>query len=249
MPISSIAGILLLCCASLSAQPAHPLLGCWHGIDEPADIRCFETNRLIHANSGEELLVLPVARYGTDTVVVPDLGQALAEDCANCHGSDGNPTGANMPTLAGQDARYFIKAMQAYKNGKRQHQQMFDAVDSLGEQEVIDLAAFYAAQEPVRRNVRAPLTTGEWIDRCERCHGIAGNSTDPRFPMLAGQDRTYLVNALQSYNGASRSNSTMHAMSAPLSGADIDAIASYYSTREPKSVIYMQFPCENPADE
>jgi cytochrome c553 len=178
-----------------------------------------------------------------------DRGRSLSEPCAGCHGGDGNTGSPDMPSLAGQDARYFIKAMQAYKTGKRQHQPMFDAVDSLGEQEVIDLAAFYAGQEPVRRNVRTPLTTGEWIDRCERCHGIDGNSTDPRFPMLAGQDRTYLVNALQSYTGTSRSNSTMHAMSAPLSGDDIEAIAGYYSTREPKSVIYMQFPCENSADQ
>jgi len=62
--------------------------------------------------------------------------------------------------------------------------------------------------------------------------------------MLAGQDRSYLINALQSYAGASRDNSTMHAMSAPLSTEDIDAIAGYYSGQEPKSVIYMQLPCD-----
>jgi cytochrome c553 len=48
----------------------------------------------------------------------------------------------------------------------------------------------------VRRNTRTPLTTAEWIERCERCHGIDGNSTDPRFPMLAGQEKTYLASAL-----------------------------------------------------
>jgi cytochrome c553 len=175
-------------------------------------------------------------------------GSSLAGQCANCHGEDGNASAPEMPSLAGQDARYFIKAMQAYKNGKRQHQPMFDAVESLDEREIIDLAAFYASQEPVRRNVRAPLTTAEWIDRCERCHGSGGNSTDPRFPMLAGQDRTYLINALQSYAGASRSNSTMHAMSAPLATEDIETIAGYYSNQVPKSVIYMQLPCEDPSE-
>jgi cytochrome c553 len=173
-----------------------------------------------------------------------DRGRALSEPCASCHGEDGNASGIDMPTLAGQDARYFIKAMKAYRSGKRQHQPMFDAVETLDEQEVIDLAAYYASQEPLRRNVRVPLTTAEWIDRCERCHGMGGNSADPRFPMLAGQDRSYLINALQSYAGASRDNSTMHAMSAPLSTEDIDAIADYYSGQEPKSVIYMQLPCD-----
>jgi cytochrome c553 len=178
-----------------------------------------------------------------------DLGRAASEPCASCHGDDGNASGAAMPTLAGQDARYFVKAMKAYKGGKRHHEQMFDAVNELSEADVDNLAAFYANQEPVRRNVRTPLTTSEWVDRCERCHGIDGNSTDPRFPMLAGQDRTYLANALQTYIGTTRSNTTMHAMSDPLSAADIERIVEHYATRQPKSVVYMQLPCEEPSDQ
>jgi cytochrome c553 len=177
----------------------------------------------------------------------PDLGQVLSEGCANCHGADGNPTGTNMPTLAGQDARYFIKAMQAYKEGKRSHQKMFEAVEGLGETDIDNLAAFYAGQEPVRRNVRTPLTTAEWINRCERCHGIDGNSTDPRFPMLAGQETVYLRTALEAYAGTARGNTAMHAMSAPLGETDIDTIVEYYATSEPKSVVYMQLPCDEDA--
>jgi len=177
-----------------------------------------------------------------------DRGRELAEPCAACHGDDGNAAGADMPTLAGQDARYFIKAMDAYKDGSRQHEGMFGAVETLDDRGIADLAAFYAVQEPVRRNVRAPLTTTEWITRCERCHGIDGNSTDPRFPMLAGQNRTYLANALAAYVGNTRSNSIMHAMSDPLSGADIQRLVDYYATREPKSVLYMFLPCEDSTD-
>ena len=178
-----------------------------------------------------------------------DAGQELAEPCASCHGGDGNASGADMPTLAGQDARYFIKAMTAYQEGTRKHEGMFGAVDGLSEKDLADLAAFYAVQDPVRRNVRTPLTTAEWIDRCERCHGIDGNSTDPRFPMLAGQDPVYLANALQSYIGNARGSTTMHAMSEPLEAADIQRIVDYYSTREPKSVVYMLLPCEETTDE
>lgn len=174
----------------------------------------------------------------------PDLGQALSEGCANCHGPDGNPTGANMPTLAGQDARYFVKAMDAYKEGKRSHEKMFEAVENITEEDFQNLGAFYSRQEPVRRNVRTPLTTAEWITRCERCHGIEGNSTDPRFPMLAGQEPAYLTAALEAYAGTSRGNSTMHAMSAPLSETDIGTIVEYYATSEPRAVVYMQLPCE-----
>ena len=178
-----------------------------------------------------------------------DLGRELSQPCAGCHGVDGNAGAADMPTLAGQDARYFVKAMAAYRDGSRQHEDMFNAVDGLDEAALGDLATFYAGQDPQRRNVRAPLTTAEWIDRCERCHGIDGNSTDPRFPMLAGQDPVYLTDALQSYASGTRGSSTMHAMSAPLEAADIERLASYYASREPRSVVYIALPCEEDTDE
>lgn len=170
-------------------------------------------------------------------------GRRLAEECAACHGADGNATKASMPSLAGQDARYFIKGMNHYKDGERNHQKMFEAVEKLSEQDMIDLASFYATQQPVRRNVRMPLKSAEWITRCERCHGVDGNSTDPRFPMLAGQEAGYLKAALRSYATDDRQNTTMHAMADPLSSADVERIAEYFSSQPPKAVIYMQLPC------
>jgi len=81
--------------------------------------------------------------------------------------------------------------------------------------------------------------------RCERCHGLDGNSSDPRFPMLAGQDETYLSNSLKAYANGERRNSTMFAMAAPLSAMDVERIAAYFSSQQPKAVIYMQLPCED----
>jgi len=178
-----------------------------------------------------------------------EAGGHAAETCANCHGADGNTAGSEMPTLAGQDARYFIKAMKAYKDGERQHESMFNAVKELSEADIKNLATFYAAQEPVRRNVRVPFTSAEWIKRCERCHGLDGNSSDPRFPMLAGQDENYLRKALQAYTEDGDGNSTMHKMADPLSEKDVERIVAYYSAQEPKSVIYMQLPCEDQAED
>jgi cytochrome c553 len=172
-----------------------------------------------------------------------NVGRRLSEGCAACHGVNGNAIKADMPTLAGQDSKYFIKAMNHYKDGKRLHQKMFDAVVGLSEQDMIDLATYYAAQEPVRRDVRSPLKSNEWIARCERCHGIGGNSNDPRFPMLAGQDASYLKKSLiaKSANGGSV---TMHAMAGPLSSMDIERIGNYFASQQPKAVVYIQLPCE-----
>lgn len=172
-----------------------------------------------------------------------NVGKRLAQECASCHGDDGNAAKASMPTLAGMDAKYFIKGMNHYKNGERQHRKMFEAVEQLSEQDMIDLATFYAGLEPRRRNIRMPLNSTEWITRCERCHGIDGNSSDPRFPMLAGQDETYLKQVLKAYASGARENTTMHAMADPLNAMDIEHIAAYFASQQPKAVVYMHLPC------
>lgn len=171
------------------------------------------------------------------------VGERIAEDCEACHGDDGNSKKAKMPTLAGQDAKYFIKAMKHYKDGKRQHQKMFEAVEQLSEQEVIDLATYYATQQPLKRNIRAPLKSTEWIARCERCHGVGGNSSDPRFPMLAGQDESYLIKAIKASAEQGGANSTMHRMTDSLSSMDIEYLAAYFASQQPKAVVYIQLPC------
>jgi len=173
------------------------------------------------------------------------VGRRLSEDCAICHGADGNASGKDMPTLAGQDARYFVKAMTAYKDGKRQHEDMFEAAKGLGGEDIKNLATFYAEQEPVRRDIRTPLNSAEWISRCARCHGIEGNSADPRFPVLAGQDEIYLINAMQAYATGERSNSTMRKMAEPLNEMDIERIGSYFASQQPKAVVYIKLPCED----
>lgn len=170
-------------------------------------------------------------------------GRLLSAECATCHGSDGNASGEDMPTLAGQDAHYFIKAMKAYQEGKRPHESMFEAVESLDEEELTDLATFYAMQEPLNRDVHMPLSTAEWVARCDRCHGIDGNSTDARFPMLAGQNEGYMRVVMQAYAAGNRPTSIMHKMSAPLSGTDIERIVTHYASQEPRSVVYIQLPC------
>ena len=172
-----------------------------------------------------------------------NVGRRISESCVSCHGENGNSTKAKMPTLAGQDAKYFIKAMNHYKDGTRQDQKMIDAVQQLSEQDIMDLATYYAAQEPVKRKIRAPLKSTEWIKRCERCHGVGGNSSDPRFPMLAGQDEGYLIKQLKASAGQQDLDSTMHTMADNLSAMDIERLAVFFASQQPKAVVYIQLPC------
>ena len=107
------------------------------------------------------------------------------------------------------------------------------------------MATYYAMQEPVKRNVRAPLKSTEWIKRCERCHGIGGNSSDPRFPMLAGHDEVYLKKVLHANASEERNKSTMHKMTDLLSTMDVERIALHFTSQQPKAVIYIEAPRED----
>lgn len=156
-------------------------------------------------------------------------GLAVTAPCAGCHGVDGNSSDPNNPRLAGLSAEYLIAAVNAYKDGSRKNEMMRDQVIALRDQDVEDLAAYYASKEPQALPIRKPLTIGEWSARCSRCHGENGNSTDPRFPVLAGQDESYLAKALEFYHGGERENQLMSAMSFLMTKSDIEKLAAYYA--------------------
>ena len=116
-------------------------------------------------------------------------GKSAATACAGCHGEGGVSTGS-APSLAGQDAQYFVAAMKATRMDRAAR---FDEgpAASVDERDQ-DMAAYYANQAPQAPKVRKPLTTAEMAQRCDRCHGVGGNSTDPRSPALAAQRPEYL---------------------------------------------------------
>ena len=172
-------------------------------------------------------------RAGTPATGDAYAGVAIAEPCAKCHGQDGNSTDPKLPRLSGLDAQYLEAAVNAYKDGTRTHDIMRSQVSTLGEQDVKDLAAFYASKEPEALPVRKLLTVAEWTEKCSRCHGASGNSTDTRFPVLAGQDEAYLAKAIGLYHVGERSNELMFAMSFLMTESDIKKLAAYY-TRQRK---------------
>jgi cytochrome c553 len=178
-----------------------------------------------------------------------EAGREAAQACSSCHGDDGNVTAADMPTLAGQDAVYLAAAMRAYAEGKRDHAQMVTATAELSDADIAALATFYAQQEPIARKVRRPPTIAEWIERCDRCHGNGGNSSNPRYPSLASQNEQYIARVIENYASGGRHNSTMSAMSQPLRPADIEALSAYYASQQRKSVLYVELPCSNDSEQ
>ncbi len=170
-------------------------------------------------------------------------GQAAATPCAGCHGDTGTSGNPDIPSLAGQDATYLATAMLAYRQGTRADETMKGMVGALDESTVKNLAAYYAAQEPKPpANVRKPFTADEWAQRCDRCHGVNGNSTDPRLPALAGQRFDYLDSVLKDYRSRTRKNREMAAMSDVLSDGDIRNLAAHYSRQKAKAVMFIAIP-------
>ncbi len=169
-------------------------------------------------------------------------GKKAAAACAACHGDTGVSGNPLTPSLAGQDAQYFAATMRAYKDGSRKDASMQGPASALDERAIRDLAAFYAAQQPQTISVRKPLTLAEWVDRCDRCHGINGNSTNPLMPALAAQREDWLDQVLHAYRTGARKSTAMAAMSGQLSEADVKHLAAHYSRQTARAITYVVLP-------
>ncbi len=69
---------------------------------------------------------------------------------------------------------------------------------------------------------------------CTGCHGASGVSSNPIWPNLAGQKEAYLVKQMKAFRDGTRSDPMMSPMAKPLSDADIDNLAAFYSSAECK---------------
>ena len=172
--------------------------------------------------------------------------------CVGCHGIIGYqasfPEIHKVPKIAGQSATYIRSALTAYKAGDRKHPTMRAIADSLTEQDMVDLAAYYAqlgvkegdappatpAKQPSER-VQA-LITRDKANACTTCHGANFNTpNDGTVAKLAGQHADYLFVALKSYkveNHAQlgRSNGVMGGQAKKFTNAELKELAGYISS-------------------
>ena len=159
----------------------------------------------------------------------PAAGEPLSGVCGGCHGPQGVSVDTATPILAGQDARYLVGAIKAYRT-TRQRETMRAYVTGLSEKDIENIAAFYATQKS------APPEKGQTLlqdltGKCNRCHGADADNPAMPIPKIGGQDRDYLVMALRAYRDDRRESTTMHKMSLPYGDAIIDSIASYYAAQ------------------
>lgn len=172
-------------------------------------------------------------------------GEAKAAACAACHGATGNDSLLpNVPKIGGQGERYLLKQLVEIKEGIRPVPLMEPVVAPLSEQDLADLAAFYAAQELPRGAVDpAKRALGEQLYRagnaaigvaaCSACHAPNGRGNEAAgYPALSGQDVAYAELQLRAFRASERNNDeaeVMRVIAARLNDAEIAALASYIS--------------------
>ncbi len=188
--------------------------------------------------------------YAAQTPVIPaptnsgdsNTGKILAKACAGCHGYNGNSPNPYMPNLAGQPAKYLVKAIKDYRDGKRKEELMQSAVRHLNDNDIPNLAAYYTKQHPETLTTKDKSTDGKFnpiadgkkiATTCNSCHGKDGNSNKKGIPSLTGLHSKYLISAIEAYQNGSRQHATMKKLVAHLNDTDIEKIAYYYATRKP----------------
>ena len=165
--------------------------------------------------------------------------------CIGCHGIIGYqasfPQVHKVPKISGQSAKYIASALNAYKKGDRKHPTMRGIAESLTDQDIADLSAFYAASGVVEGTAAlaaAPAATGKAAElvakgNCTSCHGASFSAPiDPTYPRIAGQHDDYLFVALKSYKTegsaqVGRSNAIMGGVAKQFSNAELKELAAY----------------------
>lgn len=189
---------------------------------------------------------LLAAAAGAEPLVEGSLeaGQAKAVTCAACHGPQGRSVNPEWPSLAGQNAPYLVEQLGAFKEGTRSDMLMTAQAMALSEQDMRDLAVYYAAQAPDPKVVANPATLEKGaalyrggdpeksLAACTACHGPTGQGNPAAaYPMLKGQHATYTATQLRAYaSGARKSdgpNRIMREIAVRMREDDIVALASY----------------------
>jgi len=160
-------------------------------------------------------------------------GRALADTCRGCHFIPNYKNSYpvyKVPMIGGQSAEYLVAALKGYASGERGHETMHSNAATLSDQDMQDIAAYIASLGPARPAASGPVS--DKVATCIACHGERGISVQAIYPNLAGQHKSYLVQALEGYRGGSRKNPIMAGFVAGLSDADIEAVTDYFSAQQ-----------------
>jgi cytochrome c553 len=183
------------------------------------------------------------------TPASPKSLEAKVAMCVGCHGIVGYkasfPEVYRVPKIAGQSAKFIAASLNAYKTGERKHPTMRGIAESLSEQDIADISAYY---ENLGKEGRKPLADKPSREpnaqvaallqkaACASCHGAnLSKPVDPSYPKIAGQYNDYLFVALKAYKtennpAVGRSNGVMGAIAKQFSNAELKMLANYVAS-------------------
>jgi len=169
-------------------------------------------------------------------------GKKLAAPCAACHGKDGNSAASSFPKIAGLGEKYILKQLKDFKSGARDNAIMKGQVAGLSEENMADLAAYFAGNKrTVGYANKDKVALGEKIYRagnmatgvpaCLACHGPDGSGmSSAGFPALGGQHADYIKSQLVQFQEDKRENDAskvMRDIAGRMSNKEVAAVAEY----------------------
>ena len=178
--------------------------------------------------------------------------ESLAKDCNDCHGKDGVSEWSDVPTIAGISAYAHSDALfifldqgrpcvtSEYRQGdtSRESTDMCEVVKGLTEDEIEEIAEYYAAKSFVAAKQEFDATkaaAGQAIHEkeCAKCHIDGGANPEEDASILAGQWTDYLRQSFDAYMSGDRDQpKKMKEKMDPLSDEDIDALIHYYASQQ-----------------
>jgi cytochrome c553 len=189
---------------------------------------------------GTLVVLLVLSAAGAEAADV-EAGRRKSAPCAACHGADGNATIPGTPSLAGQPTFFTHWQLIKFRDGRRRDAQMSPFAQSLSDEDMADLAAFYAAQPPKARGSAvdpAKVAAGRPLvdtHHCSSCHTptLTGQQ---QVPLLAGQDLAYLRKLLGGFRTGTASDldGTMTMAARLLSAEDVENLAHYLASLTPR---------------
>lgn len=174
----------------------------------------------------------------------PAAGQSKALVCTACHGQEGEAILPAYPNLGGQHYSYLLDQMKKFRSGERYAALMAGQVDNLSDEDLRDIAAFYADKDMVTGEAEGDaLALGERIYRagiaekqvpaCSGCHSPRGMGNGAaRFPVLSGQHSEYVAQQLTAYREGERQTDEalgqmMRGIARNLNDQEIEAVSAY----------------------
>ncbi len=174
-----------------------------------------------------------------------DAGKKKIAMCIGCHGIVGYqasfPEIHKVPMISGQNAKYLVSALDAYRKGDRRHPTMRGVGYSLSDQDIADVSAYYeqhgktGVELPAKPSREPSVQVAELLKKgaCVSCHGDNfAKPIDPSYPKIAGQHADYLFVALKSYKAeknavVGRNNAIMGGIAKQFTNAELKALAGY----------------------